>query len=531
MLFVIALLIFQSAAGQDYYYFVSFTDKDNSGFSINEPAQFLSQRAIERRQKQNLAVQDQDLPVSAMYVENIKNKGIEVFEQSRWFNGVIVKTTQAEADQLKNELYVESVEYIAPQNYAGRINRKNKFLHLDNAPSDSLFQNKILGVEEMHNDGYYGQNKLVAVLDGGFTGVNTATPFAHLFTNNQVLYTYDFVSKTSNVYSYSSHGTRVFSSMAAHKDGVYEGIAPDADYMLFVTENVSSEYRIEEYYWLIAAERADSTGADIITTSLGYNTFDDPLMNYTKEELNGTTAVITRAANIASEKGIVVVSSSGNEADDPWGTITFPSDMINGLSVGSITTNYDLSYFSSFGPTADGRIKPEVVAMGSGTILIGSTGSLTTSSGTSFAAPQVAALAAGVWQAYPGLTSLDLINALKMSADNASDPNNGLGYGIPSYQAVKNYLNASESNLAVDVFPNPVGNGQTLKVRVMDPEMNNKVTLKFFESTGKQLSENLIDVNWRENEANMVLDQLPVGIYFLKVLFDSGSEEFRIVKL
>ena len=516
---------------QDFY-FVSFTDKQNNGFTIEQPSEFLSQRAILRRQKQGISVTEQDLPLTNLYLEALRNKGIEVFEQSRWFNGAIIRSDQPEADQLKNEPYVETVTYIAPSNYAGRIKQKDETLHLDNTPSDSLFQNDILGVEEMHSDGYYGQNMLIAVLDGGFRGVDTASPFSHMFTNNQLLYSYDFVSKTDNVFDYSQHGTKVLSTMVAQKEDVYQGIAPDADYMLFVTENVLTEYRIEEYYWLIAAERADSAGVDVISTSLGYFSFDDPTMNYTHEDLTGATAVITRAASIATEKGIVVVSSAGNQGDDPWQKITFPSDMLNGLSVGSITSNYDLSYFSSFGPTADGRIKPDVVAMGSNTYVIDETGSISfTGSGTSLAAPQVAALIAGIWQAYPDLSALEIIEAMRMSADNAGSPDNAFGYGIPSYVAVKNYLEAVTLNSRFEVYPNPIILGETLNIKIVDPQKTDRITLLVFEATGKQLSEGSYDVSWRDNEAILSLSELPTGVYFLRVVFESGSEGFRIVKL
>lgn len=528
---LIGWLASQKLLAQDYYYFVSFADKQNSSYSIDQPLDFLSPKAIERRQNQNIAITEEDLPVSHSYIESVKSKGVDIFEQSRWFNGVIVRATQPEAEQLKSETFVAGVTYLAPQNYAGRRTGGTQFLHLDSAPSDSLFQNEILGVKEMHNDGYYGENMIIAVLDGGFRGVDSASPFSHLFTENKLLYAYDFVSKTTDVYKYSQHGTKVLSTMAAQKEDSYQGIAPDASFMLFVTENVPTEYRIEEYYWLIAAERADSAGVDIISTSLGYYWFDDPDMDYTQDDLNGATAVVTRAANIASDKGIVLVTSSGNEANVSWGTITFPSDMYNGLSVGSIDSDYGLSYFSSFGPTSDGRVKPEVVAMGGSTYLVSETGNVTNSSGTSFAAPQVAALAAGVWEAYPNFSAKEIVNAIKMSADNAASPSNGYGYGIPSYQAIKNFLEAEGSNLVVDVYPNPIESGSDLKVKIIDPQETDRVTLEFFESTGKKLSKNVIEVSWRENEAVLTMDQLPKGIYFMKVLFDSGSEAFRIVKL
>lgn len=528
---VLLAISLQYAFAQDNYYFVSFTNKLGNGFSVDQPEAYLSQRAIERRTKQGIFIEEQDLPISSSYRQSIANSGVEIFESSKWLNGIIVKATQAEADQFKSESFVEDVEYLAPVNYSGRSKNEKKLTKVNEAASDSIFQNQILGIAEMHNEGFYGQGMLVALMDGGYYGMDSAEPFDHLYSNNQVAYTYDFISKTSNVYQYSSHGTQVLSLMAAEKDNLYQGIIPEASFMLFVTENVPTEYRIEEYYWLIAAERADSAGVDVISTSVGYNTFDDPSMNYSKQDLDGITSVVSRAAHIASEKGIVVVSSAGNEGVTSWGTINFPSDIINGLAVGSIQTDYGLSIFSSSGPSADGRVKPDVVAMGSNIFVINSTGNVAINNGTSFSAPQVAGLAAGVWEAYPSMSYLDVLNAIRMSADNAASPDNDFGYGIPSFIAIKNYASSIEVHEPVLVYPNPIVNGELLTVKVVDPTKSDKIKLELFEASGKQLTAVTFGVSWRDNEAVVELKHLPQGLYFLKVLFESESEEFRIVKL
>lgn len=533
---IVFLGLTQDLFGQDNYYFVTFKDKINNGYSINQPNEFLSQKSINRRTNQGIAITDQDLPITTSYKNLIANQGVEVYESSKWFNGIIIRSTSQEAEQLKNLAFVMSTTYLAPPNYAGRFSGKDNLLEEDDSPSDSLFQNEILNVAEMHAQGFYGQGMTIAVLDGGFRNVNSIAPFNHLFSNNQVKYTYDFVSKSANVYQYSSHGTKVLSFMAAEINNSYQGIAPEANYLLFVTENVPSEYRIEEYYWLIGAERADSAGVDVISTSLGYSTFDDQAMNYTQAEMDGNTTIVVKAAHMASEKGIVIVTSAGNEGSSGWGIITSPADMINGLAIGSIQSDYLLSTFSSRGPTADERIKPDVVALGSKAYLVNENGTVSQGSGTSYSAPQVAALVAGIWQAYPNFSSSKVIDAVRMSASNVSSPDNEFGYGIPSFTAINNYLEAASTNETVLVYPNPVDSNNLLKIKVLNPGEVNSVQLDMFDTTGKKISTGLYSVSWSDNIASIEIRNLNKGMYFLKIFFDSdpianGSETFRIVKL
>ncbi len=533
---VFLITLNQGLFAQDNYYFIVFKDKLNNSFSINQPQDFLSQQAIDRRTKQSIAITEQDLPITESYLNTIITQGVEVFESSKWFNGVIIKGTAAETEQIKNLSFVASATYLAPQNYAGRHTGENAILTEEDAPSDSLFQNKILNIAEMHAQGYYGQGMAIAVLDGGFLNVNSIAPFSHLFSNNQVSYSYNFVSKSSNVYQYSSHGTKVLSFMAAEIDNSYQGVAPKANYLLFVTENVPSEYRIEEYYWLIAAERADSAGVDIITSSLGYSTFDDPTMNYTQADMDGTTTVVVKAAHIASEKGIVIITSAGNEGNKAWVNITSPADIIQGLAVGSIQSNYLLSTFSSLGLSADGRIKPDVVVLGSNAYLVNESGNVSQGSGTSYATPQVAGLVAGIWQANPTFSSVEIVDAVRKSASNVTNPNNEYGYGIPSFRAITNYLEAASTQEKVLVYPNPIANNTLLKVQVLNPSETNAVQLELYDTTGKKLSTNLYAVSWSNNVALVEMSNLSVGLYFLNVLFtsdpiDTGSEVFRIVKL
>ncbi len=521
--------------GQDNYFFVEFKDKAGNGFSTEQPEAFLSAKAITRRSNQGIAIFEQDMPITQAYKSTISNQGIAVFESSKWFNGLIIKCTQSEAEQLKSLPFVVSVAYLAPNNYAGRRSGINDSLAIDDAPTDTLFQNEILNVKEMHSQGYLGSGILIAVLDGGFVNVDNLSAFGHLYAQSKLNYSYDFVSKTADVYQYSDHGTKVLSFMAAQLPNTYQGIAPEANYMLFVTENVPSEYRIEEYYWLIAAERADSAGVDIISTSLGYSTFDDPQMNYTQDEMDGNTTVVARAAHIASEKGIVVVASAGNEGNKSWGIIASPADIRNGLAVGSINTNFARSSFSSLGPSGDGRIKPDVVAMGSAAFLVNQSGVVAQGSGTSFSAPQVTGLLAGIWQAYPNFSASELINAVRNSSTNAVAPDDEIGFGIPSFIALNNYLESEASTQPVLVYPNPVVAQALLKVKIVNPSKTNQAKFELLEPSGKKISSNLYAVSWSNNIASIQMQHLSQGLYFLNVVFESDNKpetyKVRIVKL
>ncbi len=258
-------------------------------------------------------------------------------------------------------------------------------------------------------------------------------------------------------------------------------------------------------------------------------------MNYTQEEMDGNTTVVVRAAHIASEKGIIVVASGGNEGNKAWSIITSPADIRDGLAVGSIRSDYGRSSFSSLGPSADGRIKPDVVAMGSSAYLVNENGVISQGSGTSFSAPQVAALMAGVWQAYPEFTSLELLNAVRNSSTNAVSPDDEIGYGIPSFIAINNYLESASGRQPVLVYPNPVAATELLKVKIVNPSNINQVQIELFETSGKKLASNLYEVSWSNNIASIQLQHLSQGLYFLNVLFESDntpeSYKVRIIKL
>ncbi|MEP2771955.1 MAG: S8 family serine peptidase [Fulvivirga sp.] len=434
---------------------VFFSDKNGSSYSVDNPEQFLSSKAITRRTNQGIAITELDLPVNDSYIQGVKDLDVDVFFLSKWFNAALIQTEANKIASVTDLSYVDSVLYIAPDaklSFGARKSNKEE-KELGRTSAENNLQSKMLGVNTLQSEGFDGAGVSIAVLDAGFTGVDTENGFSDVFNGNKLKFVFNFVENNEEVYKISTHGTRVFSTMAASIDNEYRGIAVQADYMLFVTEDAPTEYRIEEYNWLIAAEKADSAGVDIITSSLGYNTFDDPAMDYVYEDLDGETTIITQAANIATSKGILVVVSAGNMGNDPWQFITAPADARDILAVGSVNINGSISSFSSLGPAADGRIKPDIAALGSGAVLV-SNGGVTTGNGTSFASPQVAGLAALLWQANPTLSNLELRELILSIGSQSENPDNNLGYGIPNYN--QTLALPTESTQQLVVYPNPV---------------------------------------------------------------------------
>ncbi|MBW3545956.1 MAG: S8 family serine peptidase, partial [Bacteroidetes bacterium] len=323
-LFTFFMLFSQVALAQDFNrYMVFFTDKAASPYSIDSPEEFLTARAIERRVKFQIPITEQDLPVNEQYVQQIREQGVPVFYRSRWLNAVMVQETEEKVSALSDLAFVQDIIYVAPGAKLNARQASIKQNFQEEVPQD---QHELLGIPLMQELGYTGQGKLIAVFDDGFRGVDSGDKFDHLYRNNQLLHTWDFVANATGVYQYDDHGTRSLATIAVIDSGTFIGTAPDAQFLLAVTEDYYTEYVVEEYNWLIASEWADSLGADIITSSLGYTTYDDPAMDYSQSDMDGKTTVAARAANWATDRGMLIVSSAGNSRSTSWGTISTPAD-------------------------------------------------------------------------------------------------------------------------------------------------------------------------------------------------------------
>lgn len=524
LLLVLAVFSAGAAVAQSRYV-VHFRNKNGTPYSVSAPEQYLSQRAIQRRAKQGISVTTADFPVNPGYLEQVRSTGAKVFFASRWLNCVLVQANDAQRQSLSNLSFVREVEFVAPGPHAAGRTRAFKSRKGSGIAPVTMTQLSMVGIDSMHTDGIRGDGVLVAMMDSGYEGVNTAEPFRHLFTNGSILSTYDFVGAATDVYRYDEHGTEVFSVIAARSDS-YTGGAYEATFQLYITEDVDSEYRVEEYNWLFAAERADSSGVDIISASLGYNTFDDVSMDYKKSELNGVTAVVSRAAAAAIDRGIVVICSAGNEGGNSWGLVTPPADVDGILSVGSVTSGGTKSGFSSVGPTADSRIKPDIVAMGTGTSVVRPTGSVGTVNGTSVAAPIITSLAAGVIQRFMTLSAQQVIDAIIESGSLASSPNNQLGHGIPYYPRIVNSLRIDTFE-PIAIYPNPSANG---KFSILFDKAYDNVEVKISDFRGALVGVHQLDVDWDNNPFELDLSGLAAGNYLVKVKTKDNFKTFTLVR-
>lgn len=535
-LIIIFLLSAKLQAQDINRYMVFFTDKANNAYTLQEPEAFLSERALERRIAQEIALDESDLPVSPAYVNQLKETGAGVYFRSRWFNAALVEATIEQLEAIQTLAVVRQVVFVAPGAKLspgagnGRIQARLR-TRTTSSPPETI-QNQLLGIPALQEAGFTGEGKLIAVLDGGFTAVDQLPYFSHLFNKNLLLAQRDFTTNTEEVFRYSAHGTKALSTISAIDSTTLIGTAPLASLLLAVTEDVTSEYVIEEYNWLMAAEWADSAGADVITASLGYSAFDDPAMNYTYEDMDGETTVSARAANFATRRGILVVTSAGNSGNSPWKYIVTPADAFDILSVGAVTAEREIASFSSRGPTADGRIKPEVAAQGVQTVVANQTGGFTTGNGTSFAAPQIAGFAAAVWQALPGLTNLELREAIMESGSNEFNPNTDIGWGIPYFPRLQRLLLNTGKEIAETkllIYPNPVYKGHVF-IRLAHPQ--EPVYASLYAASGVQVleKEKLRLLPGQYSLFQLPLQDLRQGVYFLHLYQGDAHHVQKIFK-
>lgn len=531
---LVAFFLFVSTGwAQVNRYVVFFKDKNGTPYSVNAPTEFLSARAIERRVEQGISVSPEDLPVNENYVQGVKGLGAKPFFRTKWMNGVLVQCDASLIPAIQNLGYVERVEFVAPNERltGGRRRTDLKTKDLKTASSTQV-QLHMIGLDEMHAMGSKGENIVIAIFDGGFQGVNTGAPFQHIFNENRINLevSKDFVTNSGDVFQFDEHGTEVFSVIAAYQDGFFTGGSYEANYQLYVTEDVVGEYRIEEYNWLFAAERADSAGVDVVNSSLGYYDFDQTAMDYPKSAMDGKTTVVSRGAQMLADRGVLVVCSAGNEGSISWQIITAPADAEDVLAVANVNSSGIRAGSSSIGPAADGRVKPDVAAMGVNTNVIKPNGALGTASGTSLAAPLITSLAAGVWQRYPELTNIEVINAIRNSASQSASPDNLLGYGIPNFKAVVNYVEQSHQENVFDVFPNPITH-DSITIRPFDPNQVSLCKVEMISSQGQTISETSVSFSWNNRTYTSYVTDLAAGIYFMRIWWGDKRYTYKVVKV
>lgn len=510
---------------------VYLTDKQNASYSTNNPIAFLTQKAIDRKNAHGVDIDERDFPVNENYISQLKlQPGITVLAKSKWFNAVHVRGTEIAINALAVLSFVASIDFANSSLNSLKINFEKKQSKLEDVSvsfnyGNALNQIQMIKGDQLHLSDYTGNGITVAVLDAGFPNVNTMTSFQRLRDAGNVLDDYDFVNRDDDVYSntVSNHGTLVLSAMAGYKENQYVGTAPDASYYLFITEDGPNENPVEESYWVEAAERADSLGVDVINSSLGYGSFyDDTDYNYAVSEFNGNTTYITKGANIAFEKGMLIVNSAGNEG---IGGINAPADASGVLSIGAVTSSGAYATFSSVGSALQPTQKPDVVAQGQSSSLINENDDIVIANGTSFSSPIMAGGIACLWQALPNKTNAEIMQLVRESASQYNAPDFYLGYGIPDLQlALNNALSLEISdNYTTEpkIFPNPTSD--TLYINL--PLSETDCSVQIYDMLGKQILYSKLVKGMNQMDMSFISK----GIYLAKVQLRNHSKSFKII--
>jgi len=524
------LLLVSSMAFSQEAAWVYFTDKPNEAtFTVN-PLTMLTQRSLDRRNKQGIALDTKDVPISLSYINQVKAAtGITVKAKSKWLNAVYVLGLETDIRALKtNFTFVSTIDFanknIALKQSTTKIKKQSKFesVSANFNYGGSATQITMLKGDYLHQQNYTGTGMYIAVLDAGFPDVNTFSAFQRLRTNNQILGGYDFVNRSTNFYTGNSHGASVLSTMAGFVSDSLVGTAPDAMYYLFITEDNNNETPLEESLWVEAAERADSLGVDVINTSLGYTTFDNPNYDYTYADMNGSTTFISRGAEIAFSRGMILVNAAGNEGTSSWHYIVAPADAPSVLSVGAVDATPNVASFTSFGPTSDGRIKPDVAAMGKSSTIINFQGFVRQGDGTSFASPIMAGLVACLWQAHPNATNTQIIQAIKNTGNLLATPSDQLGYGIPDFQSAFTTLEVSDENFLqkTEIYPNPVKSELFINT-----QKTNDLNIKIYDVLGR-----LVFQKNNISTQSINLSSLKRGVYVLALQSQKKQKTFKLIK-
>ena len=533
----ILLLVLIITGAQNVYsqiaentYRLYLTDKNNNEYTLENPEGFLSDRALQRRAKYSIPITENDLPVSKIYIDSLQNLGLKILNSSKWFNTVAIYSTDKELIDT-----IDKLDFIKSKTKVKKGLRKNNthaqtnnyYLEISESLQenidygDATVQVGMLNAHVLHQNNFQGEGMVIAVLDAGFYNVDVLPAFDSLWLNQQILGTKDFVDGGTQVFDASDHGMKVLSVMGGNLPGKLVGTAPKAKYWLLRSEQTAWEYSVEEDNWVSAAEFADSVGADIINSSLGYSEFDDIQQNYTYADMDGNTAFITRAADMAASKGILVVSSAGNLGDDPWNYISAPADGDSVLTVGAVDSYANYVSFSSKGPTYDGRVKPDICAMGYRVAVQGIDGNIILSNGTSFSSPLIAGAAACLWQALPELTNAQLIQKIRESAHQYSKPDYLLGYGIPDFAKASglystNTITMTPGENSIKIYPNPF---ESFIYIEFEKKLRQDIKIEIFDITGKKVFSEIFLATQNEVKIES-LQHLNKGLYLVRSYYN-----------
>lgn len=541
----LTITTFSTLGQESEMYRLILKNKGNTSFSIERPQEFLSQKSIDRRINQGFSIDESDLPIDPLYFDKLVEVGAQIITSSKWAKTIVVNLynpdLKSEIEQLpfvdsltkvwegdlslwRNEdLIDEPVSNLETASSVSRIVFDSP-LYEEDIYGASLTQLRLNNVQPLHELGYTGKGKTIAVIDGGFENVDQLTDY---FDQNQILGVKNFSHNLGNPYRLKEiHGTTVLSCLLSYNPGVLIGTAPEASYYLFNTEVAKEEYPVEEDYWMAAVEYADSLGVDIITTSLGYSTFDDSSMDHSWDDLDGYTIPASRVASMIAKKGMVLFVSCGNQGSVDWTKTTVPGDGKDILTVGAVNKDSVRAPFSSWGSIVDGRIKPDIMAMGSKVSVVNHSGEIIPTSGTSFSTPLMAGMGACLWQALPDLNSLELINLIKASSDRSYKPDEEYGWGLPdiyrAYKMDRNTVNLPliiQEKSTVPFYINHINN----MLHITPVAQESLFTLKIYTLEGllinaQKLYSPLCDLSFLRKGIYIVSVETNAGIYIQRYI-------------
>lgn len=518
-----------SLHAQTYRYLILFKDKASNTYNLNNPEAFLSSKSLQRRTKNRIAITLQDLPVSDTYLNQLKATGARILFPLKWINGALI--AQKPSD-IKKTLALSSVKglywnFPADSSQANQIQSGNLSTNASPDYGNSITQISQLGIDQMHAKGVTGAGTLITLLDDGYKNANTVPYLQNLFTDKRVIATLSTDPSISSVYNAGGHGTNVLSTIAGYESGKLIGTAFKASFALAQTEESYHELIVEEANWLRGAEWADSLGTDILSSSLGYTTFDNTLHNHSYADMNGKNTLVSKAASWAASKGIICTISAGNEGANGWKFISAPADADSILTVGAVNALGSISTFSSTGPSFDGRVKPDVVAMGTSTTVGFIDGTVGTSNGTSFSAPLIAGLAAGLIQTFPRHRAQQIRQAILKSGNQFTAPDMLRGFGIPTYdkasELMELILGNEPSGFSISIFPNPVSPGSPLRIKMPFE----KAAVDMLNSAGEIVHSFHLD----QSESSIYLGPFVSGKYYFRFTTESTVQTTPVLIL
>jgi subtilisin family serine protease len=547
LLGIILFFFFAEVKAQYPKLIIQFTNKGTNPYSISTPSQYLSARAITRRNRYNIAVDSFDLPIVPRYIDSVLSKGpVTLLSKSKWLNQVLIQCNdQPTINRILALPFVKSARGVGyragvpPTRFDETVQPAPPLTLAQRSLADALSygnsynQVHIHEGEYLHNLGFSGQGMMIGVLDAGFSSYKTIPFFDSVRNNGQILGEKDFVAFDNSVNEDDSHGMFCLSTMAANYPGKMIGTAPKANYWLIRTENASSEFPIEEHNWVVGAEFLDSTGADMISSSLGYNTFDDPSFDHTYAEFYKNATMVTQGAAVAAKKGMIVMNSAGNEGTNSWKYLVFPADADSVCAVGAVSQTGVVASFSSYG--YPGKVKPNIASVGLGTVLAGFGNNTTTGNGTSYANPNIAGLIACLWQAFPEFNNMQILDAVYRSCPNYNNPDDRTGYGIPNMRLAYQILEQKRSLVFTDGFirvvPTPFSNTNKLQVSIKAPE-SGKISLRLIDMLGRMVDK--IETTVTQNSVYQFsftnAFNLSRGVYFVQYIGASEKQTVRVLK-